>query len=102
VWNIPSRERLDRLPRLHATESTPLHNKLVYLHFLIGDSDWYVCEFDGDDLFFSYAILNGDMDNAEWGYISLGRYKIFQLMASRLTVSVKVYVRQSPYLKYPE
>ncbi|MEJ2134067.1 MAG: hypothetical protein P8X86_02330 [Desulfofustis sp.] len=70
MWNIPSRERLDRLPRLHATESTPLHNKLVYLHFLIGDSDWYVCEFDGDDLFFSYAILNGDMDNAEWGYIS--------------------------------
>ena len=42
----------------------------MYLHFLIGDSDWYVCEFDGDDLFFGYAILNGDVTNAEWGYIS--------------------------------
>jgi hypothetical protein len=29
-----------------------------------------VCEFDGNDLFFGYAILNGDHLNAEWGYFS--------------------------------
>ena len=40
------------------------------LHFFIGGCDWYICEYDGDDLFFGYAILNGDFINAEWGYVS--------------------------------
>ena len=75
MWNIPTHERLSRIPRLYATESTPLHNKLVYLHFFIGDSDWYVCEFDGDDLFFGYVILNGDHLNAEWGYFSFSELR---------------------------
>ncbi len=70
MWNIPSQERLNRIPRLYATESTPLESKLVFLHFFIGGSEWYVCEFDGDDLFFGYAILNDDHPNAEWGYFS--------------------------------
>ena len=70
MWNIPSQERLNRIPRLYATESTSIQSKLVYLHFFIGNSDWYVCEFDGDDLFFGYAIVNGDQLNAEWGYFS--------------------------------
>ena len=30
----------------------------------------YVSEYDGDDLFFGFAILNSDLENAEWGYIS--------------------------------
>ena len=75
MWNIPSQERLNRIPRLYATEPTPLQNKLVYLHFFIGDSDWYVCEFDGDGLFFGYAILNGDHLNEEWGYFSFSELR---------------------------
>jgi hypothetical protein len=75
VWIIPSQERLNRIPRLYATESTPLQSKLVYLHFFIGNSDWYVCEFDGDDLFFGYAIVNGDHLNAEWGYFSFSELR---------------------------
>ena len=75
MWNIPSQGRLDRIPRLYQTESTLLQSKLVYLHFFIGGSDWYICEFDGDDLFFGYAILNGDHLNAEWGYISFSELR---------------------------
>lgn len=59
----------------NATESTSIHSKLVYLHFFIGNSDWYVCEFDGEDLFCGYAILNGDHLNAEWGYFSLSELR---------------------------
>ena len=73
--NIPAQERLNRIPRLYATESTPLQNKLVYLHFFIGNSDWYECEFDGDDLFFGCALLNGDHLNAEWGYFSFSELR---------------------------
>lgn len=37
------------------------------MHFFIGGSDWYVVEFDGDDTFLGYVVLNGDLECAEWG-----------------------------------
>jgi hypothetical protein len=75
MWNIPSKERFDRIPRLYETEATPLSEKLIHLHFFIGGCDWYIVEYDGDNLFFGYAILNGDLINAEWGYISFDELK---------------------------
>ncbi len=75
MWNTPSNERLNKIPRLYETEHQPLADKLIYLHFFIGGSDWFVAEFDGEDLFFGYAILNGDRQNAEWGYFSFTELK---------------------------
>ena len=72
MWNIPSKERLNKIPKLYETEEIPLDKKLIYLHFFIGGSDWYIAEFDGDDIFFGYVILNGDMECAEWGYPGYG------------------------------
>jgi len=43
---------------------------LIYEHLFIFSSDWYIAEYDGKDIMFGYAILNGDYQNAEWGYIS--------------------------------
>jgi len=80
MWNIPSRKRLDRLPRLYQTEDVPLKDKPIYLHFFLGDCDWYVAEYDGQDLFFGYAILNGDDCNAEWGHFSFPELKELRLM----------------------
>jgi hypothetical protein len=41
------------------------------MHFFIGGCDWYIAEYSPEeDLFWGYAILNGDTENAEWGYIS--------------------------------
>ena len=71
MWNTPSAERLAKLPRLYETEQVGLKDKLVQLHFFIGGSDWYAIEFDGQDTFWGFAILNGDNLNAEWGYFSL-------------------------------
>lgn len=42
----------------------------LFLHYFIGGSDWYICEWDGEDEFFGYAILNNDLHNSEWGYMS--------------------------------
>ena len=68
MWNIPSTTRLNKIPRLYETENIPLGDKLIYLHFFIGGCDWYIAEFDGEDLFWGFARLN-DIQNAEWGYI---------------------------------
>ena len=70
MWNVLSKERLDKIPRLYKNEGIPLKDKLIYLHFFLGDCNWYIAEYDGEDLFWGYAILNGDFQNAEWGYIS--------------------------------
>jgi len=75
MWNIPNKERLAKIPKLYQTENTPLKEKLIHLHLFIGGCDWYICEFDGEDLFWGFAILNNDLQNAEWGYISFGELK---------------------------
>ena len=75
MWNTPIAERLSKIPRLYETEHIPLQEKLIHLHFFIGSCDWYVAECDGEDLFWGFAILNDDFQNAEWGYISLSELK---------------------------
>lgn len=75
MWNTPSQEQLNRIPRLYKTEHIPAEKKLINLHFFIGGCDWYIAEYDGDDLFFGFAILNSDYEMAEWGYISFSELK---------------------------
>ena len=70
MWNIPTKESLDKIPKLYETEHVPLKDKEILLHFFIGGSDWFICEYDGKDLFFGFAILNNDYQYAEWGYVS--------------------------------
>jgi hypothetical protein len=74
LWNEPTKEQLAKLPKLYETEKVPLKDKPIYLHFFIGGCDWFICEYDGEDLFFGYAII-GNPIFAEWGYTSFGELK---------------------------
>ena len=74
MWNAPSKERLDRIPKLYETENIPLQDKLIHLHFFIADCDWYVAEYE-EGMFWGFVILNGDTVNAEWGYFGLEEMK---------------------------
>ena len=56
MWNKPSKEQLAAIPRLYETEKIGSKNKIVHLHFFIGGCDWYVAEFDGEELFFRKMI----------------------------------------------
>lgn len=79
MWNIPSIQRLAKIPKLYETEEIEPRDKKIHLHFFIGGSDWYVAEFDGRDLFWGFAILNGDYQMAEWGYFSFNELKAINL-----------------------
>ena len=79
MWNIPSEERLNLIPRLYETEKIKLKEKQIHLHLFIGGCDWYIAEFDGEDLFWGFAILNSDFQNAEWGYISFSEMKSIKI-----------------------
>ncbi|MDO9186925.1 MAG: strawberry notch C-terminal domain-containing protein [Bacteroidia bacterium] len=80
-------KQVDEIPKLYSTDKAyglyknklPKHEQPIKFsefavakaHFFIGGSDWYVLEWDGQDTIYGYAILNGDTQNAEYGYTSL-------------------------------
>ena len=75
MWNEPNQKRLEKIPRFYETENVPTKEKQIHLHFFIGACDWFAVEYDGKDLFFGFAVLNADLDMAEWGYFSLRELK---------------------------
>lgn len=96
MWNIPSKERLASIPRLYETESIKSKDKIIHLHFFIGHCDWYIVEFDGDNLFFGYAILNGYEQNAEWGYISFDELKEINIGGIEINCELEEYWQPRP------
>ena len=80
MWNKPTKEVLENIPQLYSTEDTPFKEKVIYEHFFIGGCDWYVAEYDPENkLFFGFAILNNDLEMAEWGYISFEELVILKV-----------------------
>jgi hypothetical protein len=56
-----------------------LKDKIFYMHFFIGGCDWYIAEYDGEDLFWGYVVLNSDLQNSKLGYISYTELKTFNI-----------------------
>ncbi|MCK5743485.1 MAG: DUF2958 domain-containing protein [Caldisericia bacterium] len=75
MWNLPTPQQLNQLPKLYETEHIPLQDKVVQMHFFLGSCDWYIVEYDGEDLFWGFAILNDDLQMSEWGYFSFQELK---------------------------
>jgi len=101
MWNTPNKQRLDQIPRLYDTEETPLADKLIYLHFFIGSCDWYITEYDGEDIFFGYAMLGGDPVNAEWGYISFSELQNIKLGFVEIDCELEEYWKIVPAKEIP-
>ena len=98
MWNAPSKTQLDQIPRLYQTEHAPLGEKIIHLHFFIGGCDWYVAEFDGEDMFFGFVNLNDDI-NAEWGYFSLTDLKSFSI--NGIEIDCDLYWKVRPAKEVP-
>jgi hypothetical protein len=72
MWNEPSWDILEKLPKLYETEKIPVKDKIIHMHFFIFGTDWYVAEYDPKEkIFWGFVILNEDYQNAEWGYFAL-------------------------------
>ena len=88
MWNTPSEDELKALPKLYETEN--VKDKNIFLHFFMGGSDWYISEYSPEEeLFFGFAILNNDLQMAEWGYVSFKELK--ELKVSFLEVDRDLY-----------
>jgi hypothetical protein len=62
-------KRLQNCPKIGGTDGSKEHPALF--HYFYGATDIFICEYDGHDTMFGFTILNGDLDNAEWGYSSV-------------------------------
>ena len=60
---------LEKCPQIGETDGMKEH-PLIF-HYFTGSTDFYICEYDRNNTMFGYAILGGDLQNAEWGYINL-------------------------------
>lgn len=82
------------MPKTYNSESDS--DPMVYLHYFIGENEWFIIEKDEIEdkqhLAFGYAILNGDLQNAELGYISIEELKSVKIDSNikNLGVSFKV------------
>lgn len=69
-WNT----KIKAMPKIYEQEKAG-PNAIVHLHYFFGGSDWYITEIDKDGpqagAAFGFAILNGDLEMAELGYISI-------------------------------
>lgn len=77
---------ISHIPVLYETEEVEADDKIIHLHFHIPHSmqafDWWIAELRPEEnLAFGYACLNGDAQNAEWGYINLEELE--NILASR-------------------
>ena len=77
--NEPIKEQLTGIPKLYETDHIQMKDKIIHLHFAFGTCDWFIAEFDGRDTFFGFAILNNDLEMAEWGYISFDFLKVVNI-----------------------
>jgi hypothetical protein len=101
MWSTPTQKRLDEIPRLGAQESTPMRDQIVYLHFFIGGSDWWVTEFDGEDLFFGFARINMDDNNSEWGYVSFKELKDISINGIEVDCELEQFFKPMPVHEIP-
>lgn len=99
MWNEPTKEELQKIPEFHATADIPFKDKLIYMHFFLRNFDWFICEYDGQDLMFGYAILNGDTENAEWGYVSFN--ELCEVRINLMEVEYDLYWRVVPAREVP-
>ena len=66
------------MPKTYETDGIPKLKKIAYLHYFSSSSDWYILEKDVEEeqlQAFGFTILNGDMENAELGYINIEELK---------------------------
>jgi hypothetical protein len=102
-------ERLNKIaatiPAIGATEGMKEHPAV--LHYFYGGTDMYIGEFDGKDKMFGYTILNGYLDNSEWGYSSLAEIRSIPSMNldyywEEQSIEMARYKRYPHYFKKPQ
>jgi hypothetical protein len=73
------------MPEIYGQDGVPLEDKMCYLHYFYGGSDWFIMEAprvdlvdenkEIEDAVFGFVCLNDDTPNAELGYVDVNELK---------------------------
>jgi hypothetical protein len=66
---IKLKTQLEKCPKIKETDNMKEHPAIF--HYFCDGVDIYICEYDRKENMFGYAIIGGDLNNAEWGYFNL-------------------------------
>ena len=96
---------LNKCPQIGGTDGMKEHPAIF--HYFYGSTDFYICEYDRQDEMFGYAILGGDLQNSEWGYIS--RYSLIKTPQLNIdyhfqeqSIEAALYKSYPDYFKKPQ
>lgn len=70
---------LATVPGLYATESTPIDEKSVRLHYFAGGWDWYVVEIDPVEALAFGFVTSPLCPTGEWGYVDLAELAVLRV-----------------------
>jgi hypothetical protein len=96
---------LKKCPKIGETDGMVEHPAI--LHYFYGGNDHFICEYDPDKgLMFGYAILGGDLENSEWGYISVEelvncKYTNIDYHFEEQSIEAALYKAYPKYFKKP-
>ena len=68
---MPPKAILRRVPKLYGTESTPVEDKTIWVHYFSPSGDYYVAELDPETNEAFGFVRYQQYPPGEWGYISL-------------------------------
>ena len=71
MWAKPTKADLEKLHKnLKKQQKAEDGSTIILSHFFMGSCDWYIVDYDPEtEIMYGYAILNGDLQNAEWGTV---------------------------------
>jgi hypothetical protein len=88
------RKHESEMPRLGETDGVLFEDKDIWLHFfrLESDSHWMAAESNGRGLYFGCVVLDGDFDNADWGYFTLAEMGTVPRLMALCRIKVRRFV----------
>jgi hypothetical protein len=93
-------KQLSKCPKLYETEKMKEHQAIF--HYFCGRTDIYICEYEpNESLMFGFTILNGDLHNAEWGYINITEITSISIMNIDYHLEEQS-IEAALYKKYPK
>jgi hypothetical protein len=98
-------EQLKNCPKLYETDAIKEHPAVF--HYFYGGTDMYICEYEPETgVMFGFVILNGDLQNAEWGYTGLAQIITIPVMNidyhfEKQSIEAALYKRYPRFFKKP-
>ena len=82
--NVPTAEQLKIIPPMYSTETNIAKDIIIFMHFYVFASDWYVSEYDVETgIFYGFTVINAE--TAHWGPFSLESLKKWNVCGHKVT-----------------